>query len=220
MSERSSWAPRPAATYPNGTRQLRPDPLQAIEHVPTTPIPTVRQQVRRRPDYRDEYPDDVDDYRSRRPRRRGQLFAGLVVVLALVASVLLYLFIYQMLASVDVVSADPFGGLAGQLMGIGAVALGTVVVFVLAVLALVIARPKAIAALGLAASLLLPVGAVVVGLVHGGSVLQQHVQADIAQAGPAVAAQGADALLRELERRGVELGPLRDLITSAVGRGS
>jgi hypothetical protein len=59
------------------------------------------------------------------------------------------------------------------------------------------------------------------GLWYGGSVLRQNVESDIAKAGPEVAAQGAaaaaDAVVAELERRGVDAGPVRDLIRSAVG---
>jgi hypothetical protein len=172
----------------------------------------------------DEYhDDDGDDRSSGRPRRRGQFFAGLVLVLALAVSALMYVLTYQTLASVDIISADPIGSAAGNVMTLVAVMFGALVVFVLAVITLVIARPKAIAALGLAASLLLPVGALVLGLMYGGSVLQQNVEADIAQAGPEVAAQGAaaaaDAIIQELERRGVDPGPLRDLITGVVGQG-
>jgi hypothetical protein len=249
MSERSSWGPPRYETAPGRPRPLQPtsrlpDPSYATAHLPTTPIQAVRRQPAYQNEYRggDEYgddqygddgrgpdradrhryADDVDRYASQRPRRRGQLFAGLVVVLALVASALLYLLTYRMLASVDLSSADPFGGIGSQLLTIGGLVVGAVLVFVLALLALVIARPKALAALGLAVSLLLPVGAVVVGLVHGGSVLQQHVETSIAKVGTGAAAQGAaaaDTVLRELERRGVELGPLRDLVVRVVGMG-
>jgi hypothetical protein len=251
MSEPSQWGParfeaapqptgpRPTAPYPtaprpNGNRPLAPHPTGqypgATEHLPTTPIPTVRQQAPRRPapsappPDRDEYRDDPpEDYSSRRSRRRGQFFAGLVVVFALVVSALMYVLTYQTLASVDITSADPLGGLASQASMLGAVMFGALVVFVLAVIALVIARPKALAALGLAASLLLPVAALVLGLVYGGSVLRQNVEQDIAQAGPEVAAQGAsiaaDAIMQELQRRGIDPGPLRDLITGVVGQG-
>lgn len=220
MSQRSSWQPGGARPL-QPTSQL-PDPSYATAHLPTTPIRAVRREPAYREDdhYRDDSYYDDDRYRSRRPRRRGQLFAGLVVVLALVASALLYLFTYRMLASVDLGSADPFGGFGSALLTVGAVLMGAVAVFVLALLAMLFARPKAIATLGLALSLLAPVAAVVIGLVHGGSVLQQHVEASIAQVGPAAAAQGgavADTLLRELESRGVELGPLRDLIVGVVG---
>jgi hypothetical protein len=145
------------------------------------------------------------------------------VFLALVVSALLYYLTYQTLATADIVSADPLGSIGGQVMSLGTVMFGALVVFLLAVIALVIARPKAIAGLGLAASLLLPVAALALGLWYGGSVLRQNVEADIAQAGPEVAAQGAaaaaDAIIQELERRGLDAGPVRDLITGVVGQG-
>jgi hypothetical protein len=61
----------------------------------------------------------------------------------------------------------------------------------------------------------------VLGVWYGGSVLRQNVESEIAQAGPEVAAQGAaaaaDAIIKELESRGLDAGPVRDLITGAVG---
>ncbi len=191
--------------------------------LPTTPIPTVRAEIPRSPAPRSRPVDDEydDDYSSGRPRRRGQAFSGLVLLLALALSALLYYLTYQTLVSVDILSGDPLGAVGGQVMSLGGVMFGALVVFVLAVIALVIARPKAIAGLGLAASLLLPVAALVLGLWYGGSVLRQNVEADIAQAGPEVAAQGAaavaDAIVQELENRGIDAGPVRDLITGVVG---
>ncbi|GAA0909820.1 hypothetical protein GCM10009559_80030 [Pseudonocardia zijingensis] len=224
---------------------MRPPPPAAPDRtafLPTTPIPTVRAEVppaptRRAPladeyhdgygdsDYDDRYDDPRDDRPARRepsrPRTRGQIFAGLVLLLALVVSALMYYLTYQTLASVDIVSSDPLASVGSQAASLVGVMFGALVVFVLAVIALVIARPKAIAGLGLAASLLLPVGALVLGLWYGGSVLRQNVESDIAQAGPEIAAQGAaaaaDAIVDELENRGIDAGPLRDLITSAVG---
>jgi hypothetical protein len=191
----------------------------------TTPIPTVRAEVPRNPTRRSRPPDDeydgYGDCDSGRPRRRGQIFAGLVVLLALAAAALIYYLTYQTLASVRVTSGDALGGVGGQVMSLVGVLFGALVVFVLAVIALVIARPKALAGLGLAASLLLPVAALVLGLWYGGSVLRQNVESEIAQAGPEVAAQGAaavaDAIVQELENRGINAGPVRDLIRSAVG---
>jgi hypothetical protein len=210
------------------------------------PIPVVRPQERPRPapparpddygqpddyadpeDYGEVYPDERVDarrarYSSDRPRTRGQVFAGLVILLALAVSALTYVQTYQLLASVDLISEDPLGGVADQAATLAAVGFGVLGVFVLAMIAFVIARPKALAALGLAASLLLPVAALVLGLLYGGSVLRQNVGDDIAASGPAVAAQGAaaaaDALVQELERRGVDAGPLRDLIIGIAGQ--
>jgi hypothetical protein len=182
----------------------------------------VRAEVPPNPTRRSRTPDvDYDDYDSGRPRRRGQIFSGLVVLLALAAAALTYYLTYQTLASVRVTSGDGLGGVGGQVMSLVGVLFGALVVFVLALIALVIARPKALAGLGLAASLLLPVAALVLGLWYGGAVLRQNVESEIAQAGPEVAAQGAaavaDAIVQELENRGIDAGPVRDLIRSAVG---
>lgn len=236
MSEPSQWgpprfeaaprptAPHPTAPHPAGHRP--PGPPQAYQDrtafLATTPIPTVRAEVPRNPTRRSRPPvDDYDDYDSDRPRSRGQIFSGLVLLLALGAAALIYYLTYQALTSVRVTSGDALGGVGSQVMSLVGVLFGALVVFVLAVIALVIARPKALAGLGLAASLLLPVAALVLGLWYGGSVLRQNVESEIAQAGPEVAAQGAaaaaDSIVQELEKRGLDAGPVRDLIKSAVG---
>lgn len=194
--------------------------------LPTTPIPTVRAEVPRSPARRprpvEDDSRDYDDYDdSRGSRARGQIFAGIVLLLALAVSALMYYLTYQTLASVSITSGDSLGGAGDQAVGLGGAFFAALVVFVLAVIALVIARPKMLAGLGLAASLLLPVAALVLGVWYGGSVLRQNVESEIAQAGPEVAAQGAaaaaDAIIKELESRGLDAGPVRDLITGAVG---
>jgi hypothetical protein len=216
-------APRPTAPYPTRRQAPFPPPADRDDHGGG-----YRDDDRNA--YRDDPRDDRsayrdDDRRARspaRPRSRGQVFAGVVLVLALVVSALLGVLIYQLLASVDLFSADPLGGLEGPATTLGAVALGAVVVFVLAVIALVIARPKVLAGLGLAASLLLPVGAVMLGVMYGGAVLRQNVESDIAAGGAAVSAEGAaaaEAVIQELERRGLDAGPLRDLIIQVAGQG-
>jgi hypothetical protein len=165
--------------------------------------------------------DYEDDHSSARPRRRGQVFSGLVLLLAMAVSALTYYLTYETLASVRITSGGALGGAGGQVLSLGGVLLGALVVFLLALIALVVARPRALAGLALAASLLLPVAALVMGLWYGGSVLRQNVESEIAQAGPQVAAQGAaavaDAVVRELESRGIDAGPVRDLIRSFVG---
>jgi hypothetical protein len=234
MSEPSQWgppaAPRPTAPYPTaprpaGHRPAAPPPAaqDRTAFLPTAPIPTVRAEIPRSPAPRSRPADDdyEDDYSSGRPRRRGQVFSGLVLLLALAVSAATYYLTYQTLASIRITSGDGLGGAGGQVMSLGTVLFGALVVFVLAVIALAIARPKALAGLGLAASLLLPVAALVMGVWYGGSVLRQNVESDIAQAGPEVAAQGAaavaDAVVKELENRGLDAGPVRDPIRSAVG---
>jgi hypothetical protein len=234
MSEPTQWgpppAPRPTAPYPTaprpvGHRPAGPPPASQdrTAFLPTAPIPTVRAEIPRSQAPRSRPADDdyEDDYSSGRPRRRGQVFSGLVLLMALAVSALTYYLTYQTLASIRITSGDSLGGAGGQAMSLGTVLFGALVVFVLAVIALAIARPKALAGLGLAASLLLPVAALVMGVWYGGSVLRQNVESEIAQAGPEVAAQGAaavaDAVVKELESRGIDAGPVRDLIRSAVG---
>jgi ABC-type transport system involved in multi-copper enzyme maturation permease subunit len=178
--------------------------------IPRSPAP------RSRPAADEDYDDD---YSSARPRRRGQVFSGLVLLLALAVSALTYYLTYETLAAIRITSGG--GAVGGQVVSLGGVLLGALVVFLLALIALVVARPKALAGLALAASLLLPVAALVMGLWYGGSVLKQNVESEIAQAGPQVAAQGAaavsDAIVKELESRGIDAGPVRDLVRSIVG---
>jgi hypothetical protein len=143
-------------------------------------------------------------------------------VLALMVSALLGVLTYQTLAAVDLISEDPLGDLAGRATTLGAVAFGALVVFVLAVIAIAVARPKALAAIGLAASLLLPVGAVALGVMYGGAVLRQNIESDLASVQNDLATDSATAartLLEELERNGVDPGPLGDLIVQIAGQG-
>jgi hypothetical protein len=232
MSEPTQWgpprfdaAPRPTAPYPTAPHPAAPPPAMhdRTAFLPTTPIPTVRAEIPRSPVARPRpaVDDYEDDHSSGRPRRRGQVFSGLVLLLALAVSALTYYLTYETLASIRITSGGALGGAGGQVLSLGGVLLGALVVFLLALIALVVARPKALAGLGLAASLLLPVAALVMGLWYGGSVLKQNVESDLAQAGPQVAAQGAaavaDAVVDELENRGIDAGPVRDLIRSFVG---
>src|SRR5918992_557383 len=185
MSEPSQWgpqrsaaphptAPYPTAPHPNGPRPAVPPPASQdrTAFLATRPIPAVQPQASPRgassyePVERDEY---ADDYSSRRPRRRGQAFAFLVLLLALVVSVALYMLTYQTLASVDILASDPVGSLAGQMTMLGAVAFGALAVFVLSIIALVIARPKAIAALVRAGSWRARAGPLVRGFMYGGT---------------------------------------------------
>jgi hypothetical protein len=164
-----------------------------------------------RADY-DDRSSRRDDRRPARSRSRGQLFACVVLVLALIVSALLGVLTYQALVSVDLVSADPFASVAGWASSLGVVAVGAVVVIVLAVVAVAVARPKALAGLGLAASLLLPIGAVGVAVWYGGDVLRQNVQNDI----EAESAEAARAFVEELESNVPDIGPLRDLVRGIV----
>jgi hypothetical protein len=201
-------AQNPTAQYPAEQYPTRQEPLPSS--------PSAGRDDDYGGAYRDDHRDDRRDAKaSARPRRRGQLFAGVVLVLALIVSALLGVLTYQTLASFDLGSADPVGSVAGWAGMLGVVALGALVVFVLAVIAFVIARPKALAGLGFLASVLLPVGAVLLGFVYGGDVLRQNIEADVAAAGPAA----VNAVIEELERNVPDIGPLRDLIIQIAGQG-
>ncbi len=231
MSAPSPWDP-PGRSHPPQPPPPAEAPtvrLPAVQEYPTPRYPTAQPPPERYPTARypgaddhaydddryyradEDYDDRVDDRRpapaARRPRRRGQAFALLVLLLALIDSAVLGLLVYQALAAIDLTSADPFGALGEQLATLGTVALGAVVVFVLALIALVVARPRALAALGLLAAVLLPIGGVLLGLWFGGDVLRQRTEATVAEGTAAV-----DRVVDELERRLLDLGPLRDLL--------
>jgi hypothetical protein len=215
-------APDPGALDPRAAHPGAPNPTRRAP-VPYSPPPDHAD------DYGDDrYDDSYDDgprparrddrrgaYPPARRRSRGQLFAGVVLVLALMVSALVGVLTYQSLVSVDLISADPLGGLTGWATALGAAALGALGVFVLALIAFVIARPKALAGLGLAASVLLPVAAAFVGVLYGGDVLRQNVQNDVA----AESADAARTVIEELQRNVPDIGPLRDLIVWVAGQG-
>jgi len=241
MSEAPQWGP-PGRSAPPGPPRPYPGPpppdeqptvrLPVIPPEPTAHYPAPNRTAQygsddyaydRYDDQRDDrdYRDDYDyrderDYEERperrpaprRSRSRGQLFATLVLLLAVVDSVFMGVLIYQVLAGIDLTSGDPLGALDTQLGTLGMVALGAAVIFVLALIAFVIARPKLLAGFGLLASVVLPVGGVLLGIWYGGDVLAQHVDNSVSAAGPAA----VDAVARELERRGLDIGPLRDLL--------
>ncbi len=213
-------ASRPAASRPAASRPTAPYPTQRA------PLPPPAARDDHGGTYRDDYGDDDrgayrdddrgayrDDHPPARRRSRGQVFAGVVLLLALAVSALLGALTYQTLASADLISADPLGGLAGQAATLGVVAFGALGVFVLAVIALAVARPKVLAGIGLAASLLLPVGAVVLGVMYGGDVLRQNVENDL----PTDGASAVRTVVDELKRNGLDPGPLGDLIVGIAG---
>src|SRR6059058_1454125 len=139
MSEPSQWgppagprptAPYPTAPHPAGRRPTAPHPAPVDRgaFLPTTPIPTVQAEIPRRPAPRsrpaaDEY-EDEDDYASGRPRRRGQVFSGLVLLMALAVSALVYYLTYQTLTSIRITSGAALAGAGGQAMSLGGVMLG------------------------------------------------------------------------------------------------
>jgi hypothetical protein len=228
MSDPPNWGPParrappgPTRPYPSApppdeppTVQLPVIPHRPPAHHPTAQYGTDDFSYDRYDDYRDDRADREYEERPerrpapRRPRGRGRLFAMVVLVLAVVDSVFLGTLIYQVLAGVDLTSGNPLARVDGQLGTLGVVALGAAVIFVLALIAFVVARPKLLAGLGLLASVLLPVGAVLLGIWYGGDVLAKHVDSTVSAAGPAA----VDAVARELERRGIDIGPLRNLL--------
>jgi hypothetical protein len=216
-------APRPTARYPTPQGVPFPPPADRDDHGGAYRddyggVDRDDHAGAYRDDDRNTYRDDDhsayrDDHPPARRRSRGQVFAGVVLLLALAVSALLGALTYQTLASADLISADPLGGLAGQAATLGTVAFGALGVFVLAVIALAVARPKVLAGIGLAASLLLPVGAVVLGVMYGGDVLRQNVENDL----PTDGAAAARTVVEELKRNGLDPGPLGDLIVGLAG---
>lgn len=218
-------------SQPPYARQPLPDESPTVR----LPAPTPRHDTAPYPlddryDRYDRYADDRYDYRDypdhadraepaepvvdprraateRGPRRRGQAFALLVLLAAAAVSLVLGMLVYEALAAVDITSADPLGGLDARLPALGTALLGALAVIVLGLVALVVARPKALAMVGLLAAVLLPVGGVLVGGWFGGEVLSKRVGDSVSAAGSAV-----DDVVRELGDRGIDVGPLRELL--------
>ena len=163
-------------------RTLRaPVPLDPTRHLPTGGPATV---------------DAFDDpFRSARPRRsRGRTLARLALVSAVAAALVLGGSSYLALASVHLLSPHPLAEAGGWLVLLAAAAVGSLSAFGLAALALLWCRPRLLAGLALAASILLPVLTVAVGATLGIGAAQQNLTADLAQEPAAAADLAVDAL--------------------------
>jgi hypothetical protein len=143
--------------------------------------------------------------------RRGRGLAVFVLVGAVIGAALLGLTAYRALDAVRVVSLDPLGSSMGWLLAFGAVAVVAVAVVVLAVAAVLYCRPRGVAALGLAASLVLPAAAVALAGTLGVAVAKQHAVADLTADGGLV-----DSAADVAQSWNVDVGPFRGLLKGLV----
>ncbi len=124
---------------------------------------------------------------------------------------------YLALASVHLISPHPLAEAGGWLVLLAAAAVGSLAAFGLAALALLWCRPRLLAGLALAASILLPVLTVAVGATLGVGAAQQNLAADLAREPAAAADLAVDALdAWEIDAP----GPVRELLEYvAAGNG-
>ena len=134
--------------------------------------------------------------------RRGQGFSWLVLVLAVVVAVVYGAATFAALASVDLMSGDPFRAALGWASVAGVVAVAALVVLAMAVYAFVWSRPRAVAGFATAVAVVLPIVAGVFAFRLG---VMTH--------GP----ETALLVLKIADRLGINFGPLRDLLIGLVG---
>jgi hypothetical protein len=140
-----------------------------------------------------------------RSRRRGQWLSWTVLVLAVVVAAVLGICTYVGLATVRITASDPWGTAWTWLTVCGAAALAAVVVFLLGVVALLVSRPKLVAAMATLVALVLPFVALKFGLSFGIAAVTRHAGMD----GAAL----VDLLTAGLDQLGsVAGGPVRDVL--------
>jgi hypothetical protein len=101
---------------------------------------------------------------------------------------------FQFLATLDPVSISPFDGTGGWFALVVAGLLAGAFALLLAVVAVIVARPRAVALVALATCVLLPVAALAAGGLAGMEMLRLHMAADLADGGTAVLATFEDSL--------------------------
>jgi MFS family permease len=144
-------------------------------------------------------------------RSRGRGLAVLSLAAAAIVAALLGTTAYLALDAVQVVSFDPLGRAWGWILAFGIAAAAAVGVLVLALVALVWCRPRRVAGLALAASLVLPVLAVALAGTVGFAVAKQHAAADLTADGGLV-----DSAADVVQSWNVDVGPFRGLLKGLV----
>lgn len=119
---------------------------------------------------------------------RTALVGGVLVATALGVGT------FSFLATLDPVSTSPFDGTGGWFVLVVAGLLGAAVAVIVAVLAVLVARPRTTALVALVACLVLPVAALAAGSLAGLEMLRLHATADLAGGGTA-ALQSFDGVL-------------------------
>jgi hypothetical protein len=142
--------------------------------------------------------------RPARPRRRGQWLSWTVLVLAVVVAAVLGACTYLGLATLRISAADPWGVAWTWLTAIAAAAAAAVLVFLLGVVALVVSRPKLVAALATVVALVLPVVVLKFALSFGIEAAARHAAMD---GGTLV-----DLLTAGVDQLGSVNGPVRDVL--------
>lgn len=140
---------------------------------------------------------------------RGKTFARFALLFVVLAALALGVAVFQVLNSFELASVDPLGPTIVWLVVFGVAAIAAVVGVFLAVIALVLCRPRIVPVIALAFSLALPVAAVGLAATFGTYVLKENAVADL-RAGGFVTSRAVDVL----ESWNVEVGPLRELIRS------
>lgn len=133
---------------------------------------------------------------------RTALIGGVAVAVALGVGTFSYL------AELDPVSTSPFEGTGGWFALVVVGLLGAAFAVLLAVVAVLVSRPRTTAVVALAACLLLPVVALTAGSLAGLEVLRLHTTADLAGGGTA-ALQSFGGVLHSW---GVDPQPLIDYL--------
>lgn len=133
---------------------------------------------------------------------RTALIGGVAVAVALGAGT------FSFLAELDPVSTSPFDGTGGWFVLVVAGLMGAAFALLLAVVAVLVARPRTVAVVALVACLVLPVAALAAGSLAGLEMLRLHTTADLAGGGTA-ALQSFDGALRSW---GVDPQPLIDYL--------
>lgn len=141
------------------------------------------------------------------PTRRGQGFALLCLLLAVLVAIGLFVSVFLVFDTVDVASVDPVGVAQAWLTVFGLLVVLAVAVIVMSVVAVVRARPRGRAVAALLCSIVLPVLAVAIAIQFGLSALKTN----------AAEAVGADpdtiaGVIETLESYGIPTGSLRELL--------
>jgi hypothetical protein len=148
-------------------------------------------------------------------RRRGGTLRALVLIAAVAAAATLGVSGYQALATIDIVSTDPFGPALAWTVVAAVAALVAVGIVLLGIVAVIWCRPRGLAALGLVAALVLPVAAVLIAVPAGFHTARQQAADELTVNGGV-----ADRVVDLADTWNVHLGPARDLLRAIVGTGS
>jgi hypothetical protein len=120
---------------------------------------------------------------------------------------------YQSFASIRLASLDVVGEALDWMIVFAVLAGAALLAFLLSLVALVVARPRGLAATALLGSLLLPVIATVMAVPLGVATFKANAAADITTHG----GDAVHAVVRGLDRAHVDIGPLRDFLLGVRG---